>query len=73
MGRNGTSLDAYREVLAHRVTSIRGLSDTLQAETSGPLSEDRTRALEDLCQSLRKLQAGLQDLRRAVSTSCPAA
>ncbi len=73
MQRNGTSLDEYREVLAHRVTSIRGLSDTLRADRSGPLSEDRTRAVEDLCRTLRKLQDGLQDLKRAVNTSCPAA
>ena len=73
MLRIGTSLDECREVLAHRVTSIRGLSDTLRTEMAGPSSEDRARAVETLCRSLRKLQDGLHDLRRTVNTSCPRA
>ena len=40
MQRNGTALDECREVLAHRVTAIRGLSESLQTEMPGPLSEE---------------------------------
>jgi len=66
MQRNGTTLDECREVLTHRVTSIRGLSETLRAEMPGPSSEDRTQAVEALCRSLRKLQDGLHGHKRAV-------
>ncbi len=68
MQRYGTTLDECRELLAHRVTSIRGLSNTLQADMPGPLSEDRTRAVEALCRSLRRLQDGLHGLKQAVRT-----
>ena len=68
MQRNGATLDECREVLTHRVTSIRGLSETLRAEMPGPSSEDRTQAVEALCRSLRKLQDGLHGLKRAVRT-----
>ena len=69
MQRNGTNLDECREVLAHRVTAVRGLSETLQTEMPGPLSEDRTRAVEALCLSLQKLKVGLHGLKRAVHAS----
>ena len=65
MERNGTNLDQYRAGLVDRVTSLRNLCNTLQGEAPGSLSDDQTRAVELLCQSLRKLQETLGKLKRA--------